>query len=94
MRDVIVGFFGFRPSPLVFAVGAADAPFAAAAWEEAGSAKKPSGWLCNEDAVEADATGDTAGFAAAAWGLVLAGAAISAKVVGSAGNLELEEIAW
>jgi hypothetical protein len=74
MRDVIVGFFGFRPSPFVagpFAVG----------FEEGGREKCPSGCECTEEAVEAEAAGE--GFTTATAGLLGAGAAMVVALVGS-----------
>lgn len=75
MREVIVGFFGFRSaSPFVWL------PFTLG-FVEGGRAKWLSGWECNEDAVEAEGTGEATGFEGGFCGLLLAGAAMVVEVV-------------
>ena len=75
MRDVIVGFLGFRSaSPFAWA------PFAPAL-EAGGSAKLPSDCECKEEAVEAEGTGEAMGFGVAPWGLLLTGAAMFVIII-------------
>lgn len=68
----MVGFFGFRR-----ASAAACTPCAPDWWTTGGGRAVASGMECSDDAVEAVAEGDTAGFEVPLGGLLLVGAAIS-----------------